>query len=200
MRLLPGRNGSRWVASPENSELHGLSVGRPVLVGASGSEASRRAVKAAVRATGGTSDVILVCATRRSRRDEAPTGLHDALKDESYLLTGQATVAEQLRTARELAFWLGARSVATYSDFGDPVTVLHHAADRFGAGTVVLGAAGGRPGWTARALRRRLDPGIDLVVTDGAVHHRRRFEARQPSTWGIGWALPEKGSRTALTT
>ena len=195
--LLPGRKGSRWVASPSDPQFHGLSAGRPVLVGASGSEASRRAVKSAVRATGGTSDVVLVCATRRSRRDEAPTGRHDALKDESYLLTGQATVAEQLRTARELAIWLGANSVTTYTDFGDPVTVLQQAAGRFGAGAVVLGTAGGRPGWTARALGRRLGPAVDLVVTDGVVHHHRRFGTRAESLrtigWTPGWAVPQRG-------
>ncbi|MFL1599533.1 universal stress protein [Gordonia amicalis] len=197
MMLFPGRNGPRWVASPAVPELHGLSAGRPVVVGVSGSEASRRAIKTAVRATGGTSDVILVCATRRSRRDEAPTGLHDALKGESYLLTGQATVAEQLRTARELAIWLGARSVEIVTDFGDPVTVLQHAADRLGAGAVVLGTSGRRPGWTAKSLARRLDSEVDLVVTDGRLHQHRRFATREASLrtirWTPGWTAPQRG-------
>ncbi|WP_461418254.1 universal stress protein [Gordonia sp. GN26] len=197
MMLLPGSNGSRWVASPAASEPQGLSTRRPVLVGISGSEASRRALKAAVKATGGTSDVILVCATRRSRHEQAPTALHDALKDESYLLTGQATIAEQLRTARELATWLGARSVVTHTGFGDPVTVLEHAADRFGARTVVLGTAGGRPGWMARALARRLDDGVGLVVTDGVTHHRRRAATRAAAERTVrrasGWVVPQRG-------
>ncbi|GAA11327.1 Usp family protein [Gordonia sp. CNJ-863] len=197
MMLLPGPNGPQWVASPAVPELHGLSAGRPVVVGVSGSEASRRAIKTAVRATGGTSDVILVCATRRSRRDEAPTGLHDALKDESYLLSGQATVAEQLRTARELAIWLGARSVVTATDLGDPVAVMQRAVERFGAGAVVLGTSGRRPGWTARSLARHLDAEVDLVVTDGTRHHRRRFTTREASLrtlrWTPGWTVPQRG-------
>ncbi len=195
--LLPGGNGPRWVASPAGSEPHGLSTRRPVLVGISGSEASRRALKAAVKATGGTPDIILVCAARRSRRAQAPTALHDALKDESYLLTGQAVVTEELRTARELAIWLGARSVITHTDFGDPVTVMQHAADRFHVGTVVLGTAGGRPGWAARALARRLDSEVDLVVTDGVTHHRRRSATRSASLRTArrapGWVVPQRG-------
>lgn len=195
--MLPGGNGSRWVASPAVSEPPGLSTRRPVLVGVSGSEASRRALEAAVKATGGTADLILVCATRRSRREQAPTALHDALKDESYLLTGQAAVAEQMRTARELAIWLGARSVVTHTGYGDPVTVVEHAADRFDVGTVVLGTASGRPGSTARALARRLGDGVDLVVTNGVTHHRRQTTTRAASLRTVrrvpGWVVPQRG-------
>ncbi|MEO9330272.1 universal stress protein [Gordonia aurantiaca] len=193
----PGLRGARWVASPARAGLGDISDRRPVVVGISGSEASRRALKAVVRAGGG--ELVLVCAAAR-RRTEAPTGLHDALKDDAYLLTGSAAVDEHLRTARELALWLGARSVVTRSEFGDPVTVLHDAAGDLGAG-VVVGTSSGRPGRTARRLSRRLGRGVELVVTDGDRAHRRRFGAVRRDTrpvvpgvrWADAFALPQKG-------
>ncbi|AFR50146.1 hypothetical protein KTR9_3511 [Gordonia sp. KTR9] len=162
-------------------------LGHPVVVGVDGGDASLRAVKVAARLLGESGDLILICATR-GRRKEASTALHDALKDESYLLSGQARVDECLRTAAELARWHGARTVSTRSEVGDPTAVLHRAAQRVGAGAVVLGGGGARPGWTARRLAGRLDGDRTLIVTDGSVHLRRRSGLTEHSR-GIGWNL-----------
>ena len=140
--------------------------GRPVVVGVDGTDASLRAVKVAFRLLGDSGDLILICATRR-RRKEASTTLHDALKDESYLLSGQAGVDETLRTAAELARWHGARTVSTMSEVGDPTSVLHRAARRVEAGAVVIGTGGTRPGWIARRLAGRLDADVTCAVGQG---------------------------------
>lgn len=170
-------------------------TGDPVVVGVDGSEGSLRAVKVAVRLLGDSGDLILICATR-GRRKEKSTGLHDALKDESYLLSGQAGIDECLRTAAELARWHGARTVSTMSEIGDPTAVLHRAAQRVGAGAVVVGTGSARPGWTARRLAARLDADVTLVVTDGSVHLRRRSVATEPvrgSEWIVRWPTPAPG-------
>lgn len=166
--------------------------GRPVVVGVDGTDASLRAVKVAVRLLGDSGDLILICATRR-RRKEASTTLHDALKDESYLLSGQAGVDETLRTAAELARWHGARTVSTMSEVGDPTSVLHRAARRVEAGAVVIGTGGTRPGWIARRLAGRLDADVTLIVTDGSVHLRRRaarVDDVRDTTWTFPWPAP----------
>ena len=157
--------------------------GRPVVVGVDGSDASLRAVKVAVRLLGDSGDLILICATRR-RRKEASTTLHDALKDESYLLSGQAGVDETLRTAAELARWHGARTVSTMSEVGDPTTVLHRAAGRVEAGL-------DRP-TSRRTTRRRRHP------------DRHRRVGPSAPTGGAGrrcprhhLGLPLAGARTA---
>ncbi|OOL33125.1 Hypothetical protein GQ85_023 [Rhodococcus rhodochrous] len=151
-------------------------------------------MKLAVRTVGDSRTLVLICATRPSRRPEPPTDLHDALKDEAYLLTGQASVGEHLRTAAELAKWHGARLVTTTSEHGSPVPVLQRVAARVGAGAVFIGSDGPRPGWTPRRLGARLDRGVELIVTDGAVHHRRRTAIREVSeprvSWPASWPAP----------
>ncbi|WP_439029615.1 universal stress protein [Gordonia terrae] len=167
-------------------------LGRRVVVGIDDGEASLRAVKVAAAMLGDSHDLILLCATRR-RRTEADTELHDALKHESYLLTGRAGIDERLRTAAELAKWHGARQVSTMSEDGDPVAVLHRVAQRTGAGAVVVGTGRGRPGWTARRLARRLDDEVALIVTDGSVHHRRQAvpaDELRDTTWHFPWPVP----------
>ncbi|GAC82519.1 universal stress protein [Gordonia paraffinivorans] len=194
MRGILGPRGVRWVASTAPTHMDGISGGRPVVVGISGSESSRRALKAVVRAGG--PDLVLVCAYAR-RREEAAGGFADVLKDEAYLVTGRAVVDEHLRTARELALWLGARSVLTRSEVGNPSTVLCDAARDVNAGAVVVGTSSGRPGWAARSLARRLDEDVELLVTDGVVAHRRRAAVARTDVRGVRWAepfvLPEKG-------
>lgn len=170
-------------------------LGHPVVVGVDGSEGSLWAVTVAVRLLGDSGDLILICATR-GRRREVSTGLHDALKDESYLLSGQAAIDECLRTAAELARWHGARTVSTTSEVGDPTAVLLRAAQRAGAGAVVIGTGSARPGWTARRLATRLDQDVTLIVTDGSSHLRRRSVVTgrsRGSEWILRWPTPAPG-------
>ncbi|WP_238422882.1 universal stress protein [Gordonia sp. 'Campus'] len=182
----PGRD--RWTAV----------AGRPVVVGIDGTDAALRAVAVAAKGLVDADDLILVCATRR-RRGRPDTRPHDVLKDESYLLTGPAIVDEHLRTARELATWHGARTVSVMSAVGDPTAVLGRVANDVGAGALVLGTDAGRPGWTARSLARRLDPAVELIVTDGSARYRRRAVTadtpRRPS-WAFAWPAPVQGLAT----
>ena len=112
--------------------------------------------------------------------------MHDALKADAYLLTDAAITDEHLRSAREAMLRAGATSVRVVTDLGDPVTVLSGVAARLGAEVVVVGM-NRRPSWLARALRRRMDDDIGLVVTDGTTHLRARRGAgavatRRPAT------------------
>ncbi|GAB93732.1 universal stress protein [Gordonia rhizosphera] len=150
-------------------QVDGVSCGRgPVIVGYTGTDASLRAVTASARTLDPTIELVLVCAvTRRRRRAQPTTFLHDALKSEAYLLTPEATTDELLRHAAETAQRECARQIRIRTETGDPVTVLARAAADLDASAVILGMNGPGPGALARALRRRVGSEADLFVTDG---------------------------------
>ncbi len=163
MRLGMSTYRGRW------EQVDGPSCGRgPVIVGCTGTDASLRALTASARTLDPTIDLVLVCAvTRRRRRAQPTTFLHDALKSEAYLLTPEATTDELLRHAAETARRERARHIRIHTDTGDPVTVLARAASDLEASAVILGTSGSGPGALARALHRRIGSGADLFVTDG---------------------------------
>ncbi|ACY22666.1 hypothetical protein Gbro_3473 [Gordonia bronchialis DSM 43247] len=165
-----------WIRPPGNG---------PIILGCNGSDASTQAIQAARDWVTGL-DVVLVTATTGRHRLGHSTVMHDALKADAYLLTDAAITDEHLRSAREAMLRAGATSVRVVTDLGDPVTVLSGVAARLGAEVVVVGM-NRRPSWLARALRRRIDDDIGLVVTDGTTHLRARRGAgavatRRPAT------------------
>ncbi|MGV9710260.1 universal stress protein [Gordonia sp. NPDC003424] len=175
-------------------------TGRRLVIGYSGSDASRRALRAALTTASPADDIVLVCAVRR-RSDGPATPLHDALKSEAYLLTASAGIDELLRCGREAAHAAGAASVDVRRGTGSPSAVLAGVAAEVGASVVVLGMSGRRPGGLARTLHRRLSADVDLVVTDGTTHlHaastrpslRRPEPADRRAAWDPAmWRLPQ---------
>jgi nucleotide-binding universal stress UspA family protein len=113
---------------------------RTVLVGTDGSESSLRAVGRAGGIAADT-DAKLIIATGYFR-DAEDARAADLLKDEAYMVHGNAPIYAVLREARARAVAAGAKNVEERSIEDAPVHALVHLAEEVSADLLVVGNVG----------------------------------------------------------
>jgi nucleotide-binding universal stress UspA family protein len=113
---------------------------RTVLVGTDGSESSLRAVSRAGEIAA-DSDAKLIIATGYFRQEEDRRAA-DALKDDAYMVQGNAPIYAVLREAHARAAAAGATNVEERSIEDAPVHALVHLAEDVGADLLVVGNVG----------------------------------------------------------
>lgn len=116
-----------------------MSAYRTVVVGTDGSDSSLRAVDRAGNIAG--ADAKLIVATAYLPQQEDPRAA-DALKEESYKVTGSAPIYAILQEAKERAQAAGAKNVEERSIVGAPVDALVNLAEEVGADLLVVGNVG----------------------------------------------------------
>src|ERR1700744_3231037 len=116
-----------------------MSAYRTVVVGTDGSDSSLRAVEKAGSIAG--ADAKLIVATGYLPQNEDARA-SDALKEESYKVSGSAPISAILREAKERAPSAGATNVEERSIVGAPVDALVGLAEEVGAALLVVGNVG----------------------------------------------------------
>jgi nucleotide-binding universal stress UspA family protein len=116
-----------------------MSVYRTVVVGTDGSDSSLRAVDRAGTIAG--ADAKLIVATAYLPQPEDPRAA-DALRDESYKVTGSAPIYAILQEAKDRAHAAGAKNVEERPIVGAPVDALVRLAEDVGADLLVVGNVG----------------------------------------------------------
>jgi len=115
-----------------------MSAYTTVVVGTDGSDSSMRAVDRAARIAG---DAKLIIASAFLPQHEDARAV-DALKGESYKVTGTAPIYEILHDASERAQQAGAKNVEERAIEGAPVDALVHLAESEKADLLVVGNVG----------------------------------------------------------
>lgn len=142
-----------------------------MVVGTDGSDSSLRAVERA-GTIAAESDARLIVATAYLPHKEDPHGV-DLLKDESYLVSGDAPVYAILRTARDRAKAVGAKDIDERAIVGAPVKVLVELAEDVDADLLVVGDVGLNTladrvlGSVPTAVSRRANTDVLIVHTTG---------------------------------
>ncbi len=113
-----------------------MSAYQTVVVGTDGSDSSLRAVERAAKLAGSDAKLIIASAYLPQQEDARAV---DALKGESYKVTGTGPIYDILHTAKERAHIAGAKNVEERAIEGAPVDALVQPG-RVGEG----GPAGGR--------------------------------------------------------
>lgn len=116
-----------------------MSAYQTVVVGTDGSDSSLRAVERAARIAGDETKLIIASAYLPQHDDARAV---DALKGESYKVTGTAPIYEILHTAKERAHSAGAKNVDERAIEGAPVDALVHLAESENADLLVVGNVG----------------------------------------------------------
>ena len=117
-----------------------MSAYRTVVVGTDGSDSSLRAVEKAGSIAGANAKLIVATAYLPQHEDARAA---DALKDESYKVSGSAPIYAILREARERAeCGRSAQNVEERSIVGAPVDALVGLAEEVGADLLVVGNVG----------------------------------------------------------
>src|ERR1700728_4845961 len=116
-----------------------MSAYRTVVVGTDGSDSSLRAVERAGSIAGADAKLIVASAYLPQQEDARAA---DALKGESYKVSGGAPIYAILREARERAEAAGAKNVEERSVVGAPVDALVGLAEEAGGGLLVVGNVG----------------------------------------------------------
>jgi nucleotide-binding universal stress UspA family protein len=116
-----------------------MSAYRTVVVGTDGSDSSLRAVEKAGTLAGGDTKLIVASAYLPSQDDARAA---DALKDESYKVSGTAPIYAILREAKARALAAGAKNVEERAIVGAPVDALVGLAEDVGADLLVVGNVG----------------------------------------------------------
>src|ERR1700758_152681 len=98
-----------------------MSAYRTVVVGTDGSDSSFRAVDRAAHIAGADAKLIIASAYLPQHED---TRAADALRDESYKVSGTAPIYAILQDAKERAHNAGAKNVEERSIIGAPVDAL----------------------------------------------------------------------------
>ena len=98
-----------------------MSAYRTVVVGTDGSDSSFRAVDKAAQIAGDGAKLIIASAYLPQHED---TRAADALRDESYKVSGTAPIYAILQDAKERAHKAGAKNVEERSIVGAPVDAL----------------------------------------------------------------------------
>jgi nucleotide-binding universal stress UspA family protein len=98
-----------------------MSAYRTVVVGTDGSDSSLRAVEKAGSLAGADAKLIVATAYLPQNEDARAA---DALKDESYKVSGSAPIYAILREAKDRASAAGAKNVEERSIVGAPVDAL----------------------------------------------------------------------------
>jgi nucleotide-binding universal stress UspA family protein len=116
-----------------------LSAYRTVVVGTDGSDSSFRAVDRAAQIAGDDAKLIIASAYLPQHED---TRAADALRDESYKVSGTAPIYAILQDAKERAHKAGAKNVEDRSIVGAPVDALVKLAEDEKADLLVVGNVG----------------------------------------------------------
>ena len=116
-----------------------MSAYQTVVVGTDGSDSSLRAVERAARIAGADAKLIVASAYLPHSDDSRAA---DALRDESYKVTGSAPIYEILHTAKERAHNAGAKNVEERAIVGAPVDALVTLAEEANADLLVVGNVG----------------------------------------------------------
>jgi nucleotide-binding universal stress UspA family protein len=110
-----------------------------VVVGTDGSDSSFRAVDRAAQIAGDAAKLIIASAYLPQHED---TRAADALRDESYKVSGTAPIYAILQDAKERAHAAGAKNVEERPIIGAPVDALVKLAEDEKAGLLVVGNVG----------------------------------------------------------
>jgi nucleotide-binding universal stress UspA family protein len=116
-----------------------MSAYRTVVVGTDGSDSSFRAVDRAAQIAGDDAKLIIASAYLPQHED---TRAADALRDESYKVSGTAPIYAILQDAKERARNAGAKNVEDRSIVGAPVDALVKLAEDEKADLLVVGNVG----------------------------------------------------------
>jgi nucleotide-binding universal stress UspA family protein len=116
-----------------------MSAYKTVVVGTDGSDSSMRAVEKAARIAGPEAKLIIASAFLPQTEDARAV---DALKGESYKVTGTGPIYEILHDAKERAHNAGAKNVDERAIEGAPVDALVHLAESEKADLLVVGNVG----------------------------------------------------------
>ena len=116
-----------------------MTAYRTVVVGTDGSDSSFRAVDRAAQIAGADAKLIVASAYLPQHED---TRAADALRDESYKVSGTAPIYAILQDAKERAHNAGAKNVEERSIVGAPVDALVKLAEDEGADLLVVGNVG----------------------------------------------------------
>jgi len=116
-----------------------MSAYRTVVVGTDGSDSSFRAVDKAAQIAGDGAKLIIASAYLPQHED---TRAADALRDESYKVSGTAPIYAILQDAKERAHKAGAKNVEERSIVGAPVDALVKLAEDEKADLLVVGNVG----------------------------------------------------------
>jgi nucleotide-binding universal stress UspA family protein len=116
-----------------------MSAYQTVVVGTDGSDSSLRAVERAAKIAGEDAKLIIASAYL-PQHDDARAA--DALKEESYKVTGTAPIYDILHTAKERAQKAGAKNVEDRAIVGAPVDALVSLAEDTQADLLVVGNVG----------------------------------------------------------
>ncbi|HTY31339.1 universal stress protein [Mycobacterium sp.] len=116
-----------------------MSAYRTVVVGTDGSDSSFRAVDRAAQIAGDDAKLIIASAYLPQHED---TRAADALRDESYKVSGTAPIYAILQDAKERAHKAGAKNVEERSVVGAPVDALVKLAEDEKADLLVVGNVG----------------------------------------------------------
>jgi nucleotide-binding universal stress UspA family protein len=142
-----------------------------VVVGTDGSDSSLRAVERA-GTIAAESDARLIIATAYLPQREDPREV-DLLKDEGYLVCGNAPVYAILRVARDRAKAVGAKDTDERAIIGAPVEALVELAEDVDADLLVVGNVGLNTladrvlGSVPTAVSRRANTDVLIVYTTG---------------------------------
>ena len=116
-----------------------MSAYRTVVVGTDGSDSSLRAVEKAGSIVGAEAKLIVATAYLPSNDDQRAA---DALKEESYKVSGTAPIYAILQDAKERARAAGAKNVEERPIVGAPVDALVKLAEDEKADLLVVGNVG----------------------------------------------------------
>src|SRR5271156_4813123 len=120
-----------------------MSAYRTVVVGTDGSDSSLRAVEKAGTIAAGADAKLIVATAYLPEHEDARAA--DALKDESYKVSGSAPIYAILREARDRALAAGATNVEERSIVGPPVDALVGLAEDVDADLLLVGHVGPGP-------------------------------------------------------
>jgi len=112
---------------------------RTVVVGTDGSDSSMRAVDRAAQIAGANAKLLIASAYLPQHEDARAA---DALREESYKVSGTAPIYAILRDAKERAHAAGAENVEERSIVGAPVDALVQLAEEEEADLLVVGNVG----------------------------------------------------------
>ncbi len=116
-----------------------MSAYRTVVVGTDGSDSSLRAVDRAASIAGADAKLIVASAYLPQHQDARAA---DALREESYKVSGTAPIYAILRDAKDRAHAAGAKNVEERPIVGAPVDALVSLAEQEKADLLVVGNVG----------------------------------------------------------
>jgi nucleotide-binding universal stress UspA family protein len=116
-----------------------MNAYRTVVVGTDGSDSSFRAVDRAAQIAGADARLLIASAYLPQHED---TRAADALREESYKVSGTAPIYAILQDAKERAHAAGAKNVEERSIIGAPVDALVKLAEDEKADLLVVGNVG----------------------------------------------------------